>query len=146
MIDMKDDLNIDDLKKDMPYKVPANFFDNITEKTLSEAKKRRKTLHFSRWKTISVSVAASLLLFFGIRMFTAKELPLNGNHSTAFEETLQKLYSDYSSEIIESIYLVEGSNATNTYNEIDQILSEMQDDELDDIFSDAGSDIFYAKL
>lgn len=142
---MKEDINLDNLKKDMPYKVPENFFAGITEKTLKEAKKREQSLHLSRWRTISISIAASLLLFFCIRMFTMNEKSSNSNY-IVFDETVQQLYSDYSTEITESAYYVETENTTNTYNEIDQILSEIPDEELDDIFSNTGSDILYAKL
>ena len=143
---MMEDFNIDNLKKEMPYKVPENFFETITEKTLSEAKKKRRFLYFSQWKTVSISVAASLLLFFGVKTFFMGGNSSENSNYIAFEETLQRLFSNYSTEILESVYEIEDNTTTNTYNEIDQILSEIPDSELEDIFSDTGSDIFYAKL
>src|SRR5688500_10280027 len=52
----------------MPYKVPAGFFDKITESTLAEAERRgsikKETTWFS-WPAMAVAASLVLLLAFG---------------------------------------------------------------------------------
>ena len=53
--------------KDTPYKVPADFFDTITEKTLLKAKGREvvRIKRMQLWRNISVAASIAALLFIG---------------------------------------------------------------------------------
>jgi ABC-type Na+ efflux pump permease subunit len=65
---MEDNFDFDKVGKRMPYKVPEDFFDTITESTLAEAERRntlKKEATWFNWPAISVAASLVLLLAFG---------------------------------------------------------------------------------
>jgi hypothetical protein len=65
---MEDNFDFDKVRKRMPYKVPEDFFDKITESTLAEAERRntiKKETTWFNWPAISVAASLVLLLGFG---------------------------------------------------------------------------------
>ncbi|MFA5326760.1 MAG: hypothetical protein WC384_03115 [Prolixibacteraceae bacterium] len=71
---MKKDTEFQEIGKKIPYKVPEGFFDELSLKTLAEAKKRSESRRKFRILWQSVAVAASLtgLAFLGY-YFSAPE-------------------------------------------------------------------------
>jgi hypothetical protein len=64
---MEDNFDFDKVEKRMPYKVPEDFFDKVTESTLAEAERRntiKKEARFN-WPAISMAASLVLLLAFG---------------------------------------------------------------------------------
>lgn len=137
------EFDIDNIKKENPYKVPDDFFQTITKETLEKAKKRERRISISKWGVLSASIAASLLLVFFITTFA----PAEGNSlkTFAFDDTVKQLYDDYSYVVDDSFSDIPELK-TSSQDEIDKVLSEFSDEEINNIFLDSESEIFYAQL
>jgi HPt (histidine-containing phosphotransfer) domain-containing protein len=64
---MKDEFDLENSSKEMPYQVPAGFFDGITQATLQEAKRREAfsappQAKSSTWQMWSVAASIAVLL------------------------------------------------------------------------------------
>ncbi|AMM52570.1 hypothetical protein TH61_17210 [Rufibacter sp. DG15C] len=64
---MKDEFDLENSSKKMPYQVPAGFFEGITQTTLQEAKRREATTgdpqeKKSSWQIWSVAASIAVLL------------------------------------------------------------------------------------
>lgn len=65
---MKNEDVFEKIGKKVPYEVPADFFDMITEKTLANAKRRQrnfKTRHLIIWTSVAASVVV-IMVFAGL--------------------------------------------------------------------------------
>ncbi|MBC5991517.1 hypothetical protein [Pontibacter cellulosilyticus] len=72
---MKEDFNFDKVGKRMPYKVPSDYFDKVTEQTLAEAERRKsasKKPSFTFWSTMAVAASLAILLTVGYFVYTGK--------------------------------------------------------------------------
>ena len=140
---MNTEFDIENLKREMPYRVPESFFENITEKTLNEISRRKKKTRTARWVLATGSVAASFLLLFFIA--TSPSTDKIGGTAFAFDKALQQICDEYSTEVHE-IFLSENETFIHSENEINKFISEISDEDFNDIFLNAESDIFYAEL
>ena len=68
---MKEEFDLDNLKREMPYQVPAGFFAGVTQATLQEAKRREAALNQPKpapqfgWQVWSVAASIAVLLVAG---------------------------------------------------------------------------------
>lgn len=70
---MEDNFDFDKVGKRMPYKVPQDFFDKITENTLAEAERRtavKKKPDVFFWRALSVAASLAILLTIGYFVYT----------------------------------------------------------------------------
>jgi hypothetical protein len=70
---MKEEFDFEKIGKQMPYKVPSDFFENITEQTLSEAEDRvaaKPVKNISLLWSLSVAASVALLLIAGYFIYT----------------------------------------------------------------------------
>jgi hypothetical protein len=69
---MKTESEFQKIGKKMPYSVPDGFFDRITEKTLEEARSRKKISRKTivLWRTMAVAASIAILFTVGYLLFT----------------------------------------------------------------------------
>ncbi|MFD2512477.1 hypothetical protein ACFSRY_01250 [Pontibacter locisalis] len=73
---MEKEFDFKKVGKRMPYKVPSDFFGNITEETLAEAERRsgnNKRHSSSMWWIVSVAASVILLIAVGYFVYTGKK-------------------------------------------------------------------------
>ena len=83
---MKNMSDFDQLGKNAPFKVPDDFFENITLKTLDEAK-RRPHKSFSHKIKITLSIAASILVLIVSGFFISRNINDSKKGSSEMSET-----------------------------------------------------------
>ena len=72
---MKEDFDFDKVGKRMSYKVPSDFFDQITDQTLAEAERRNNVQEkpvLSFWRAMAVAASLAILLTVGYFVYTGK--------------------------------------------------------------------------
>ncbi|WP_048920842.1 hypothetical protein [Rufibacter radiotolerans] len=75
---MKEEFDIEKMGKQMPYQVPSGFFEEITSKTLAEAKRRSapsKSFSLGSWKMLSIAASVAVLLLAGYVFFLRQQDP-----------------------------------------------------------------------
>jgi hypothetical protein len=118
--------NLDQIGKDPGFKVPEGYFDTIQSKTTQLEKTKVIPLNGKFIRTLSLSIAASILLFFGLNYMKSRE---NINDQLAFqdEEFINWIESDLadpnSYEIAEAFYDVELENVLFSDEEVDDYLN-----------------------
>jgi hypothetical protein len=118
--------NLDQIGKDPGFKVPEGYFDTIQSKTTQLEKTKVIPLNGKFIRILSLSIAASILLFFGLNYMNTRE---NIIDQMAFqdEEFINWIESDLadpnSYEIAEAFYDVELENVLFSDQEVDDYLN-----------------------
>ena len=118
--------NLDQIGKDPGFKVPEGYFDTIQSKTTQLEKTKVIPLNGKFIRILSLSIAASILLFFGLNYMNTRE---NIIDQMAFqdEEFINWIESDLadpnSYEIAEAFYDVELENVLFSDEEVDDYLN-----------------------
>ena len=118
--------NLDQIGKDPGFKVPEGYFDTIQSKTRQLEKTKVIPLNGKFIRILSLSIAASILLFFGLNYMNTRE---NIIDQMAFqdEEFINWIESDLadpnSYEIAEAFYDVELENVLFSDEEVDDYLN-----------------------
>ncbi|GAB3195858.1 hypothetical protein ABID22_001638 [Pontibacter aydingkolensis] len=89
---MEDKFDFDKVGKRMPYKVPQDFFDKITESTLAEAERRNNVTKQPKlllWRALSVAASLVILFTVGYFMYTNRTAPKENIIAAAQQDTLQ---------------------------------------------------------
>jgi hypothetical protein len=140
--------------KKLPYQEPTGFFDQLSEKTLQQAKRRkqsrRKTVVL--WRTVAVAASLSGLALLGYFMFEPKR-PLTNQivqeKHPVEQQIIQKQKIVKQPEIIaeikkatvpEKVIAIE-----NNAEEIGEVLADLSDDELLQLASMYKADLFISE-
>ncbi|MDP3913099.1 MAG: hypothetical protein Q8R96_05105 [Bacteroidota bacterium] len=132
---MNENNEFQEIGKNTSYKVPAGFFEQVSEKTLLKAKQRefRRRKKLVLWRT--VAVAASLAAVFFIGYFTPDRDIKQKSNPIVMDNQLAERPIIQNPEIIKQTTvpeqmpdrtIAEESNS----EEIDDILADLSDDEL----------------
>ncbi|MEJ8801866.1 hypothetical protein [Pontibacter sp. H249] len=73
---MKEDFDFNRVGKRMPYKVPPDFFEQVTQSTLAEAERRgnkHKQPVLFVWRAMAVAASLAILLTVGYFVYTANK-------------------------------------------------------------------------
>jgi len=140
--------------KKLPYQEPAGFFDQLSEKTLQQAKRReqrrRKTVVL--WRTVAVAASLSGLALLGNFMFEPERPVTNQivqEKHPVEQQIIQKQEIAKQPEIIaeikkatvpEKVIAVE-----NNAEEIGDVLADLSDDELLQLASMYKADLFISE-
>ena len=140
--------------KKLPYQEPTGFFDQLSEKTLQQAKRReqsrRKTLVL--WRTMAVAASLSGLALLGYFMFEPERPVANQivqEKHPVEQQIIQKQEIAKQPEIIaeikkatvpEKVIAVE-----NKAEEIGDVLADLSDDELLQLASMYKADLFISE-
>lgn len=145
---MNKDLDFKNIGKGNPYGVPQGFFDQITQKTLIEAKRRelrRVSLRRKYWlAAVSISGVAALIV---IGLFSNLEKSvlnnrINADSLSTINVTIQssQLGSDRSKDTHDVSKVI---SSTIGKNEIDKLLSTLSDEEINLLADISTSDVFF---
>lgn len=147
---MKKDIEFQEFGKKLPYKVPEDFFEKVSEKTLQKARKREQS---SRRKVISLrtfAVAASLVAvaFLGYLKFSPEKpapaqtaevvVPKTEAQPKQNVDTVQKPVEENEPKTASAKTTVEPKSDEN----LSDVLADMSDDELLQLAAMYKSDTF----
>lgn len=94
-LNMKENIEFQDIGKNIPYKAPDSFFDQISEKTLYKAKLREQAQrrNLTLWKTFTGAAALAAVVLLGYLIYDpAKQVQkpaVQQNHSLG-QQMIQK--------------------------------------------------------
>jgi hypothetical protein len=118
--------NLDQIGKDPGFKVPEGYFDTIQSKTTKLEKTKVIPLNGKFIRILSLSIAASILLFFGLSYFNSSE-NITGQLTFQDEEFIDWIESDLadpnSYEIAEAFNDVELEHMLFSEEEVDEYLN-----------------------
>jgi len=130
-----------DFGKKLPYQEPAGFFEQLSEKTLQQAKlreqSRRKSLVL--WRTVAVAASLSALAFLGYFMFEPEKPELHQivqEKQPVEQQIIQKQETPKQPEVAEIKKAIpEKAPETiiakeNNTEEIGDVLADLSDEEL----------------
>lgn len=144
-----------EIGKRMPYKVPDGFFENITEKTLEEARRREKTRkkYIVIWRSMAAAASLTALIVAGYLLFnlppqmntrqTARDVISEFQNADTNKEAIKEMKSlpsdketgDNESELI-------AGNGSADEEGINDFLTSLTNDELIELAAMYESDIF----
>jgi anti-sigma-K factor RskA len=131
-----------EIRKNVPYKIPAGFFEKVSEKTLLKAKQREQLRKnkIMIWRTVAVAASLAAVFFLGYFIpdhdIKLKSNPIVIDNTSVEQQIIQNR------EITEQITVTEigktdpekvseKKNAEETdAEEIDDVLAELSDEEL----------------
>ncbi len=147
---MKKDTEFQEIGKETPYRVPAGFFEQVSEKTLLKAMQRehdrKRTLALVRSFAVAASLAA--LVFLGYLKFGPEKPDINLSVKVEHPETKQPV--EQSLEIAKQPALAEIPNAVpeksiskqEENEEMSDVLADLSDDDLAQLAAMYKSDPF----
>lgn len=143
---MNTDFDFKNIGKRTPYKVPDDFFDQITEKTLMEAKRRDLRSRKIRrlWFSVASVASVAALIVFGL----FADIDNTGKGGVVPLDTLSNLTSlnDTSYENGDSLLspgLNSHSGTRSNRSEIDKVISNMSDEEIKLLADISYNDLFF---
>ncbi len=143
---MNTDFDFKNIGKRTPYKVPDDFFDQITEKTLMEAKRRdiRSRKIRRLWFSVASVASVAALIVFGL----FADIDNTGKGGAIPLDTLNNLTSlnDTSYENGDSLLspdLNSPSGTRSNRSEIDKVISNMSDEEIKLLADISYNDLFF---
>lgn len=143
---MNTDFDFKNIGKRTPYKVPDDFFDQITEKTLMEAKRRDLRSRKIRrlWFSVASVASVAALIVFGL----FADIDNTGKGGVVPLDTLSNLTSlnDTSYENGDSLLspgLNSPSGTRSNRSEIDKVISNMSDEEIKLLADISYNDLFF---
>lgn len=144
---MNNDLDFKNIGKGTLYEVPEGFFDQITEKTLAEAKRRelrRVSIRRKYWLAAASLTGVAALIVFGIFSDLNKSV-LNNNFAADSLLNISAQNTANSNDTATGISVTGSSVVTNTAvnSEIDKILSSLSDEEINLLADLSYSDVFF---
>ena len=130
-----------DFGKKLPYQEPTGFFEQLSEKTLQQAKQREQSLRksFVLWRTIAVAASLSALALLGYFMFEPEKSVKN--HIVLEQQPVEQTQVK-NQEIIKQPEVLEINKAVpekvsdkivaeeNNTEEIGDVLADLTDEEL----------------
>jgi hypothetical protein len=140
-----------DFGKKLPYKEPTGFFDQLSEKTLQEAKRReqRRRKKIVLWRTVAVAASLLALAFLGYFMFEP-EMPVN-NPIVREQQQLKNQVSIKQPEVLEITESVPEKTPDkivaeeNASEEIGDVLADLTDEELAQLAAMYQADAFISE-
>jgi hypothetical protein len=147
---MNSEFDFEKIGKQMPYKVPAGFFDEITNSTLEKAKERERKSKIRRIYTI-VSVAASFLIVVSFAIVLNVQRQKHQPDNVVMVEPVKT-----EKPVVDSVF-ANAAEVVKTENEaempvtakpetLDNLLAEMTDEELDQLADDLNDELFVDEL
>lgn len=130
-----------DFGKKLPYQEPADFFDQISEKTLQQAKLREQNRKKSLvlWRTVAVAASLSALALLGYFMFEHEKpetSQIAREKQPVEQQIIQKQEIAKQSEVAEIKNIIPEKvpekivAKENNTEEIGDVLADLSDDEL----------------
>jgi len=145
-----------DFGKKLPYQEPTGFFDQLSEKTLQQAKRREQSRRKSLvlWRTIAVAASMSALALLGYFMFepekamnnpivleqqSVEQSPVKNQEIVKQPEVLE--ITESISEKVPDKIVVEEYNT----EEIGDVLADLSDEELLQLAAMYDTDLFISE-
>ncbi|MDP3434559.1 MAG: hypothetical protein Q8T04_16585 [Bacteroidota bacterium] len=131
-----------EIRKNVPYKIPAGFFEKVSEKTLLKAKQREQLRKnkIMIWRTVAVAASLAAVFFLGyfipdhdkkleinpiVMDNTPVEQQLIQNQEITKQITVTEIGKTGSEKVSEKIIAEETDD-----EEIDDVLADLSDEEL----------------
>ena len=135
---MKKDIEFQGIVKNMPYKVPEGFFEQISEKTLQNAKLREQNQrrNLTLWKTMAVAASLAAVALIGYYRYEAgmpeKELIVQENQPQTEQVIEQKreIIKDPTVAILQKDSLKKSRYEVTSAENMVDVLAELSDEEL----------------
>ncbi len=141
---MKDDIEFPGIGKNTPYKVPEDFFENISEKTLRKSIQREHSRRKRLFLWRSVAVAASLTAVIAIGYLNlwpgikpdSKQVVLD--KQPAEQQIIQQKQESIKTKTVPEITVAGGNNK----EELNDVLPDLSDEELLQLAAAYKTDLF----
>ncbi len=146
---MNKEFDFDRIGKQIPYKVPGGFFDEITSRTLIKAREREQKAKIRRIYT-AVSVAASLLIMISVALFLKTGQPVIQTENVVVQpaEPVKPLSESVTTNTTEPLPTKEKAEmpVIEKPETWEKLLAEMTDEELVVLADDLDDELFSDEL
>ncbi len=148
---MNKDFDFKNIGKETPYSTPEGFFDQITQQTLNEAKRREQRIFSIRkryWFAAASLTGVAALIVFGLFTNLDKSL-FNKNINTDTLFSMSVVTQPLSAKTDSAVSTESGVTKDafkGDKNEIDKLLSTMSDDEIKLLADMSSNDVFFNQV